>query len=70
MAALGGSGVGHCVFTGPQVLGAVSTWSKIINASSTKAMKAANRGFWAVPGVNGDGGFQPDPLKRPNAKVN
>lgn len=70
LAALGGSGVGHCVFTGPQVLGAVSTWSKIINASSTKAMKAANRGFWAVPGVNGDGGFQPDPLKRPNAKVN
>lgn len=69
LAALGSSGVGHCVFTGEQIIGAVSTWSKITNATSTKQMKAANRGFWAVPGVNGDGGFQPDPLKRPNAKI-
>lgn len=65
VAALGGSGVGHCAFTGPQILGAVSTWSKITNAATPKKVSAAVRSFWAVPGVNADGFWQPDALKRP-----
>lgn len=65
VAALGGSGVGHCAFTGPQILGAVSTWSKVTNATTAKKMSTAVRSFWAVPGVNSDGQWQPDALKRP-----
>lgn len=68
LAALGGSGVGHCVFTGEQVIGSVATLDRMVKAKTAKAIKAANRGFWQVPGVNGDGGYTPDPLKRPNAK--
>lgn len=64
-AALGGSGVGHCTFTGPQVLGAVSTWSKVTNASTPAKMRTAVRSYWSVPGVNTDGQWQPDALKRP-----
>jgi hypothetical protein len=64
-AALGGSGVGHCVFTGAQIIGAVSTWSKVTNARTAKKMKAATRAFWQVPGVNPDGMWVPDALKRP-----
>lgn len=66
VAALGNSGVGHCVFTGEQVLGAVKAWSSVTSATTAKQMRMANRAFWMVPGVNGDGGYQPDPLKRPN----
>jgi hypothetical protein len=65
IAAMGGSGVGHCVFTGAQILGAVSTWGKVTNASSSKKMKTATRAFWQVPGVNSDGAWVPDALKRP-----
>jgi hypothetical protein len=65
VAALGGSGVGHCAFTGDQILGAVSTWGKVTNASSQNKMKSATRAFWQVPGVNADGAWVPDPLKRP-----
>jgi hypothetical protein len=63
--AMGGSGVGHCVFTGAQILGAVSTWSRVTNANVLRKMKAATRAFWQVPGVNNDGGWVPDALKRP-----
>jgi hypothetical protein len=65
IAALGGSGVGHCVFTPSQLMGAVGTWSKVANASTPAKMKAATRGFWQVPGVNADGAWIPDRLKRP-----
>jgi hypothetical protein len=65
VAALGGSGVGHCVFTGAQILGGVGTWSKVTNATNALRMRAATRGFWQVPGVNNDGGWVPDALKRP-----
>lgn len=66
LAALGGSGVGHCVFTGAQVIGAVQAWTGITKAKNARQMKAVNRFYWKVPGVNGDGGYQPDPLKRAN----
>jgi len=46
----------------------VATLDRMVKAKTAKAIKAANRGFWQVPGVNGDGGYTPDPLKRPNAK--
>ncbi len=65
VAALGNSGVGHCVFTGQQILGAVSTWGKVINAKTPKMMSTAVRSYWAVPGVNADGYWQPEALKRP-----
>lgn len=65
IAALGGSGVGHCVFTPNQWLGGVSTWGKVTNATTNQKMKAATRGFWQVPGVNSDGFYAPDALKRP-----
>jgi hypothetical protein len=68
IAALGGSGVGHCVFTGEQVIGSVATLDRMVKAKSAKAIKLTNRAFWRVPGVNSDGGYTPDPLKRPNAK--
>jgi hypothetical protein len=68
IAALGGSGVGHCVFTDAQFLGSVATLDRMVKAKTAKGVKATNRAFWRVPGVNGDGGYIPDPLKRPNAK--
>ena len=68
IAALGGSGVGHCVFTGEQLIGSVATLDRMVKAKTAKAIKVANRAFWQVPGINGDGGYTPDPLKRPNAK--
>ena len=68
LAALGGSGVGHCVFTGEQVIGSVATLDRMVKAKTAKAVRATNRAFWQVPGINGDGGFVPDPLKRPNAQ--
>ena len=63
--ALGNSGVGHCVFTPAQVLGALSTWASITNAKTADQIKAANRRMWQVSGVNGDGAYQPTPLKKP-----
>jgi hypothetical protein len=63
--ALGGSGVGHCVFTGAQVLGALSAWSSITNAKTAEQIKVANRRMWQVVGVNGDGQYDPPPLKKP-----
>jgi hypothetical protein len=68
IAALGGSGVGHCVFTDEQFIGSVATLDRMVKAKTAKGVKATNRAFWRVPGVNGDGGYTPDPLKRPNAK--
>lgn len=63
--ALGGSGVGHCTFTAAQVIGALSAWSAITNAKTADQIKAANRRMWQVVGVNGDGMYEPAPLKKP-----
>lgn len=65
IAALGGSGVGHCVFTNSQILGAVSSWSSITNATTADQIKAANRKMWVIVGVNGDGAYKSPPLKKP-----
>lgn len=71
--ALGGSGVGHCVFTNTQLLAAASAWSAVTNADGgsgrlalvkgTGQMKVANRKMWQVSGVNGDGAYVPPALK-------
>lgn len=66
--ALGNSGVGHCVFTPGQLVGALSAWSSITNAKTADQIKAANRRMWQVPGVNGDGAYVPQPLKRPGGE--
>jgi len=63
--AMGGSGVGHCAFTPRQLEGAVLSWLSIVRAKSASDIKKINRQMWQVVGVNGDGSFQPDPLKRP-----
>ncbi|MEI6362920.1 MAG: hypothetical protein WCP95_12390 [Actinomycetes bacterium] len=63
--AMGGSGVGHCQFTPRQLEGAVLAWLAIARVQNGTQIKAINRQMWQVVGVNGDGGFQPDPLKRP-----
>ena len=63
------SGVGHCNFAldgGVQLVNAVTALNKLVNAKTPKQVKAVNRYMWGTPGVNGDGFFQPDPLKRPN----
>jgi hypothetical protein len=56
------------VFTDEQVIGSVATLDRMVKAKTAKGVKATNRAFWRVPGVNGDGGYIPDPLKRTNAK--
>ncbi len=66
LAALGGSGVGHCVFTGEQLFGAVAAWTGVTKASTARQMRVIKRLYWRVPGVNGDGAYAPDPLKKPN----
>ena len=65
IAALGNSGVGHCVFTPAQVIGALAAWSSITNAKTADQIKAANRKMWTIVGVNGDGQYEPAPLKKP-----
>jgi pimeloyl-ACP methyl ester carboxylesterase len=65
IAALGGSGVGHCVYTPEQLLGAVRGLNAMVNAKSAKQVTAAKRIVYAVPGVNTDRMFLPDPLKKP-----
>ena len=65
IAALGNSGVGHCVYTTEQLLGAVRGLNAMVNAKSAKQVTAAKRIVFAVPGVNKDRLFLPDPLKKP-----
>jgi len=65
IAATGGSGLGHCQFTPRQLEGAVLSWLKVAVAKSNADMKAINRSMWQVAGVNSDGAYEPDPLKRP-----
>jgi len=65
IAALGNSGVGHCVYTTEQLLGAVRGLNAMVNAKSAKQVTAAKRIVFAVPGVNKDRIYLPDPLKKP-----
>lgn len=65
IAALGGSGVGHCVYTTDQLLGAVRGLNAMVNAKSGPKVVAAKRIVYAVPGVNTDRLYEPDPLKKP-----
>jgi pimeloyl-ACP methyl ester carboxylesterase len=65
IAALGNSGVGHCVYTPDQILGAVRGLNAMVNAKTAKKITAAKRIVYAVPGVNTDRQYQPDPLKKP-----
>lgn len=58
------SGVGHCAFTTDQLLGSVAALSKMTVAKNASQVKAANKLVYAKPGVNNDGMFRPDPLKR------
>lgn len=64
-AALGRSGVGHCVYTTDQLLGAVRGLNAMVNAKSGPKVVAAKRIVYAVPGVNTDRLYEPDPLKKP-----
>ena len=66
VAALGNSGVGHCVYTPEQTLNAVAALSKMVNAKSAQKVVAAKRFLYATPGVNKDRLFKPDALKQPS----
>ena len=65
IAALGSSGVGHCVYTPEQLLGAVRGLNAMVNAKTAPKVVAAKRIVFAVPGVNTDRLFLPEPLKKP-----
>jgi pimeloyl-ACP methyl ester carboxylesterase len=65
VAALGNSGVGHCVYTTEQILGAVRGLNAMVNAKTSAKVVAARRIVYAVPGVNNDRMYLPDPLKKP-----
>ena len=65
IAALGNSGVGHCVYTPDQLLGAVRGLNAMVNAKTPAKITAAKRIVYAVPGVNTDRQYEPDPLKKP-----
>jgi hypothetical protein len=62
------SGVGHCNWTiggGIQPVTGITALNRLVAAKSAKDIKAINRLMWATPGVNSDGQFIPEPLKRP-----
>jgi hypothetical protein len=65
IAALGNSGVGHCVYTPEQLLGAVRALNAMVNAKTAKQVVAAKRLVYATPGVNNDRLFEPAALKKP-----
>jgi pimeloyl-ACP methyl ester carboxylesterase len=65
-AAAAASGIGHCAFgvdNSAELIGAVSALNHLIFAKDASAIRATNRTTWQLPGVNGDGGYVPDPLK-------
>ena len=70
LAATGGSGVGHCVFTADQHVGGVKALQALIKAKTAKAVAAAKRLPYRAPGVNRDRFFAPEPLKFPLATAN
>jgi pimeloyl-ACP methyl ester carboxylesterase len=63
------SGVGHCQFNaldnGVQVVNAVTTLNRLMNAKTQKQVAAARRLAFNTPGVNSDRMYVPDALKRP-----
>ncbi|MDO8308437.1 MAG: alpha/beta fold hydrolase [Actinomycetota bacterium] len=66
------SGVGHCnwaIDNGIQMINAVTALNRLVNAKTVKQIKAINRLMWSTPGVNSDGAFVPEPLKRPGLTV-
>ena len=65
IAALGNSGVGHCVYTPEQTLTAVRALNAMVGAKTASQVTAAKRLVYAVPGVNNDRLFEPAPLKKP-----
>ena len=65
VAALGNSGVGHCIYTPEQLLGSVRALNAMVNAKTAKQITAAKRLVYAVPGVNNDRMFEPAALKNP-----
>ena len=67
IAALGNSGVGHCVYTTEQTLSAVRALNAMVNAKTAKQVIAAKRLVFATPGVNNDRLYEPAELKNPLA---
>lgn len=60
------SGVGHCNFAlggGSQLVGAVSTLNRLVNAKTPAQVKAAIASGYRIPQVNTDRFFLPEPLK-------
>jgi hypothetical protein len=53
------------VYTPEQLLGAVRGLNAMVNAKTPAKITAAKRIVYAVPGVNNDRMYQPDPLKKP-----
>lgn len=68
--ATGGSGVGHCVFTTQQKVGAVNTLNRLVNAKTPKQIEAAKRVGYRLGGVIRDRLFEPPLLKRPLQTAN
>ena len=66
VAALGSSGVGHCVYTPEQTLSAVRALAAMVNAKTAKKVTTAKRLLYAIPGVNKDRLFRPEALKQPS----
>ena len=64
-AALGGTGVGHCVFTPDQDVQTVAALRSLIRAKTASAVAAAKRIGYRVAGVNRDRQYAPAPLKQP-----
>jgi pimeloyl-ACP methyl ester carboxylesterase len=68
-AAKANSGVGHVAFSidgGVQVVNALSALNRMVNVPGARGVKNANHLMWATVGVNSDGAYVPDALKRPN----
>lgn len=69
-AATGGSGVGHCIFTPAQKVGAVRVLDRLVDAKTPKQIAAAKRIGYRITDVNRDRLFAPPLLKRPLATAN
>ncbi len=62
------SGVGHCNWAidgGIQIVNAIKALERMVAKDKPAAIRQANRIMWATVGVNGDGFYEPDALKRP-----
>jgi len=66
VAALGGSGVGHCTLTSKQILRSIKSLDAMVSAKTAKEVAAAKRLVFSTQGVNKDRLFQPDALKKPS----